>query len=262
MPSHPAPVPDRRLLLPHEPDPVVLVNETGRAPFVLICEHAGNRIPERLGTMGLSEEDRRRHIAWDIGAEAVARHLSRRLDAPLFLQRYSRLVCDCNRHPQAPDFIAAVSEGTPIPGNADVPPSEARRRTDEIHRVFHDRIAAFLDRRTAAGRESIVVSVHSFTPVFEGIARPWNVGVLYNRDPVFARRTLDCLHAEAGLEVGDNEPYVMSDETDYTIPVHGERRGLACVEFEIRNDQIRDPRGQMLWAERLARVVCEAAAGL
>ena len=248
------------LLAHDEPHPVTFENEAGRSVFFLTCDHAGRAIPRRLDGLGLPEHETERHIAWDIGIGAVGRQLSRLLDAAVVLQNYSRLVIDCNRDPNVPSSIPEISETTEIPGNRDLGEMARAARISEIFRPYHDTIAAGLDRRAAAGRASVLVALHSFTPVFKGVARPWHAAVLYNRDPHLARSLFKLLSAEDGLVIGDNEPYAVSDQTDYTVPVHGERRGLPHVEIEIRQDLITDPAGQTAWAERLARLLPAAYA--
>jgi predicted N-formylglutamate amidohydrolase len=246
---------DATLLDPDEPDPVTLDNEAGRSAFFLTCDHAGRTIPRRLGRLGLPEPETLRHIAWDIGIGAVGRQLSRLLDAAAIVQTYSRLVIDCNRDPNVPSSIPEISETTEIPGNRNLTDVMRAARIEAIFRPYHDRIAAALDRRRAEGRASVLVALHSFTPVFKGEARPWHVAVLFNRDARIAHILAELLRAEGGLVVGENEPYRVTDLTDYTVPVHGERRGLPHVEIEIRQDLITDPVGQSAWAERLARLL-------
>lgn len=207
-------------------------------------------------SMPLSPDDRetdlQRHIAWDIGARDVARALSALLDAPLFMQRYSRLVRDCNRRPDVNDFALARSEDTAIPANAGIGEAERKARAEAIFWPFHDAVAAALDLRAAEGRRTLLVTVHSFTLVFRGVDRPWEIGVLYKRDTAFAPAVGEWLKRNTGYCVGINEPYSVGDETDYAIPVHGEKRGLPCVEFEIRNDLIGTPEGAAKWAGTLA----------
>ena len=233
-----------------------------RSPFVVACDHAGRRIPRRLGALGLPEEVLARHIAWDIGARGVARRLAAALGAVFIGQRYSRLVIDCNRPLEAADSIAASSEQVVIPGNQHVGRDEAEARARAIFHPYHDQIRSELDRRRAAGRPSIFVAVHSFTPVFLGVARPWHVGVLYNRDARLAEPLLGLLRREGDLVVGCNEPYAVSDATDFSVVHHGERRELPHVELEIRQDLITDDAGQIAWAERLARLLVAAARAL
>ena len=227
------------------------------SPFFLTCEHAGKVLPHRVGDLGLAAWHLERHIAYDIGAAGLARGLSERLDAHLVLQTYSRLVVDCNRSPDADDFIVKVSEDTEIPGNLDVSDAEAKARADEIFHPYHDAIAAALDEREAAGRLTVLVAVHSCTPVFHGVSRPWHVGVLYEHDARFATILLELLREMRHLCVGDNEPYFMSGEKDYAVPVHGERRGIPHVELEIRQDLLETAEGQEEWSELLAGVLRE-----
>jgi predicted N-formylglutamate amidohydrolase len=246
---------DASLLEPDEPDPVAVDNEAGSSVFFLTCDHAGRAIPRRLDRLGLPQAETLRHIAWDIGIGAVGQRLSGLLDATCVRQTYSRLVIDCNRDPAVPSSIPEVSETTEIPGNRDLGGAARTARREAIFRPYHERISAVLDRRTAAGRACALVALHSFTPVFKGEARPWHAAVLFNRDPRLARCLGALLRAEAGLVIGENEPYAVGDLTDYTIPVHGERRGLPHVEIEIRQDLIAEPAGQAIWAQRLARLL-------
>lgn len=240
-----------------EPSAVNAENEAGRSALVIACDHAGNRIPRRLGTLGLAAMDLERHIAWDIGAGAVSSLLVSRLDAVLIRQTYSRLVIDCNRAPQAPSSIVEISEATPIRGNVGLSADARDARRRDIFDPYHRRIAVELDRRQSARRPTVLLALHSFTPIFLGVARPWQCGVLYNRDPRLARILRGLLRGR-GFAVGDNEPYALGDETDYTIPMHGERRGLPHLEFEIRQDLIADAAGQRDWAELLASLLPEA----
>lgn len=248
--------PDRtilaKLLAPHEPAPLEVVNAGGASDFVLICEHAGRRIPERLGRLGLPEAELSRHIAWDIGARDISVALAQGLDAPLFMQRYSRLVCDCNRRPDVAGFVPVLSENTRIPGNADLAAADRDARIDEIFRPFHDHVAQVLDQRQAAGRRTLLVTIHSFTPVFDGVARPWEIAVLYNRDKTLSPAMLDLLRRSTDHVVGDNQPYSVGDDIDYAIPVHGEARGLPCVEIEIRNDLAQGAQAVAYWSGLLA----------
>jgi predicted N-formylglutamate amidohydrolase len=249
---------DTRLLEPDEMPAFTVEHEDGRSPFLLAADHAGRAIPRRLGVLGLPASELERHIAWDIGIAGTSRLLADALDAFLILQSYSRLVIDCNRSPAVPSSISEVSESTGIPGNRGVAAAERQARIAEIFEPYHRRLAAELDARERRGRETILIAMHSFTPVFKGVARPWQVGVLYNRDRRLGSIMLDLLRAEGDLVVGDNEPYAISDESDYTIPVHGEKRGIVHVELEIRQDLIAEPAGQRRWADRLARLLPEA----
>jgi predicted N-formylglutamate amidohydrolase len=235
-------------------------HEHGQSPFLLTCDHASARVPRRLQALGLSAQDLQRHIAWDIGAAAVAQKLAQRLDALLVLQTYSRLVIDCNRPPGSTQSILRLSEATPIPGNLDVTPEDAAARAREIFHPYHDRIRAELAVREAQHRPTILIAMHSFTPVFHAEQRPWHAGVLYNRDARLATALLRVLRRDRQLVVGDNQPYSVSDATDYTIPVYGEAGGLLHVGIELRQDLIADEAGQEQWAVRLADALPSAVA--
>jgi len=230
----------------------------------MTCDHAGRRLPRALGSLGLSEADLTRHVAWDIGAADVARKLAARLEAFLILQTYSRLVIDCNRPLGTETSIATHSEDTTIPGNLQVSPEDAELRASAIFHPYHERIRSELDRRQRNGLETVLVAVHSFTPRFRQLDRPWHAGVLYNRDSRLACLLLELLQKDAAnaLLIGDNQPYSASDLTDYGIIEHGERRGVPHVELEIRQDLIADEAGQNVWAERLARLLRQATAAL
>jgi predicted N-formylglutamate amidohydrolase len=234
--------------------PVVEENPRGSSAFLLICDHYGRLIPASLGDLGVSESERRRHIGWDIGIAGVATHLAALLDAAMIAQRYSRLVIDCNRPPGVPSSIPEISEATAIPGNEALAPDQREERRALIFEPYHARISEVLDARHAAGEATMLLALHSFTPVYAGVERPWHVGALYHRDDRLPTRLLAALRAEGDLVVGDNEPYAVDDATDYTIPVHGERRGLLHTGIEIRQDLIADEAGQRLWAQRLARI--------
>jgi len=247
-----------KLLAADEPDPVVVLHANGASPFFLTCDHAGKIIPKSLGRLGVPESELDRHIAWDIGIRAVSEQIAEALDATVVMQVYSRLVIDCNRDPLVPSSIPEISESTPIPGNMNLDPADRRARQREILAPYHARITHELEQRTEASRPTIIVSMHSFTPVFKDVVRPWHVGVLYNRDKALAAIFLDLLRRERGLVVGDNEPYFVSDLTDYTIPIHGEKRSLPHVEIEIRQDLITAEKGQHEWADRFIRLLPEA----
>jgi predicted N-formylglutamate amidohydrolase len=241
-----------QLLAADEPAPVLESGLQGQSSFVIVCDHAGRRIPARLGDLGLPGAELQRHIAWDIGALAVARRVAAELDATLVAQNYSRLVIDCNRDPSVASSIPMLGEAIAIPGNVDLSEQEIGARRREIFDPYHDHIRALLDWRLAANRRTILVSQHSMTNIFRGVRREMHAAILYNRDRRFAGLMLDMLRREANLLIADNEPYFVSDETDYTIPRHGEARGLPHVEIEIRQDLLLDDAGQADWARRIA----------
>jgi predicted N-formylglutamate amidohydrolase len=246
------------LLAPDEPPAFTADNEDGTSPLVIVADHAGKRMPRRLGRLGLSEAETDRHIAWDIGAGAVCRLIGSALDAVVIRQTYSRLVIDCNRMPGSETSILDVSEATPVPGNVGLSEAQKLARRREIFQPYHDRITAELDRRRAQRRPAALIAMHSFTPVFKSEERRWHVGVLYNRDPRFAHILMELLQREPGLVVGDNEPYSVTDASDYTIPVHGEQRDLHHVAVEIRQDLITDEAGQTKFAALFARLLPQA----
>jgi predicted N-formylglutamate amidohydrolase len=249
---------DTSLLLGSEDAaPVVEQNPQGRSPFLLTSDHFGRAIPRKLGDLGLPESELTRHIAWDIGIAGVARALAAHLDARLIAQAYSRLVIDCNRPLDAPGSIPRISEATIITGNEGLTREAADARRREVFDPYHRRIAEVIDRRSLEGIPTVLVSLHSFTPVYAGIKRPWHVGTLYQSDTRLPPLLLKGLRAHADLVVGDNEPYAVSNETDYTIPVHGEARGLMNTGIEIRQDLISDQAGEAQWAERLANIFGE-----
>jgi predicted N-formylglutamate amidohydrolase len=246
---------DFRLLAADEPLPVLEERRHGKSNFVIVVDHAAARIPRRLGDLGLPASELARHIAWDIGALGLARAMSEALDAPLIAQNYSRLVIDCNRDPRTPTSIPEISEWVVVPGNLDRSAAEIAARRAEVFDPYHGRIKALLDERQAAGHPTILIAQHTMTNVYKDVSREMHGAVLYNRDRRFAGLVLDMLRREAGLTFADNQPYFVSDETDYTIPTHGERRALPHVEIEIRQDLVREEAGQAEWAMRLARAL-------
>ncbi|MEA2906072.1 MAG: hypothetical protein QOI12_3459 [Alphaproteobacteria bacterium] len=250
--------PPDRLLAADEPAPVTVYNENGPSPFLIVGDHAGNSMPRALGRLGIPQSDCERHIAWDIGIAAVSRLTADALNATLVQQNYSRLVIDCNRTPNSETSMPEISELTPVPGNIGLSDARKAARVREIFQPYHDRIETELDRRRRAGRPTALIAMHSFTPVFMGATRPWHAGVLYNRDTTFAHLLLALLKREAGLVVGDNEPYSVTDASDYTIPVHGERRGLHHAAIEVRQDLIGDDKGQRAWAALLSHLLPRA----
>jgi len=242
-----------------EPPAVVVENRTGASPFVLACDHASWRIPQSLGTLGLDPSAALAHIAWDIGALQVALLLSAALDAPLVRQNYSRLVIDCNRSPAAADSIAVVSDSIRIAGNVELDIAAREARVAEIFSPYHHALNALLEERQHAGRRCVLVAVHSFTPIYAGVPRPWHIGLMYRYDARLGTALLRLLRDDAELQVGDNEPYTIQD-VDYTLPVHGEGRGIAYVGIEIRQDLVAAVEGQQRWAALLARTLPRAVA--
>lgn len=261
VPESPVSRADQPLLTADDPPPVRIVNPAGQSSFLLIGDHAGNRIPARLETLGVSEADRARHIAWDIGIAELGALLAERLDAAFVAQTYSRLVVDCNRAPGAGDSIAAVSDGTPIPGNAGLTPADRAARYAEIHEPYQGAIAAELARRDAAGMATVMVALHSFTPVMGPAPRPWQIGVLHDGgDARFARACLAALRARGDLTVGDNQPYQM-DTIDHTVPRHCYAAMRPYAELELRQDLLAAAGGVEWGAGVVAAMLERAVAG-
>jgi predicted N-formylglutamate amidohydrolase len=242
-------------------DSVRITNPDGAGRFVLTCDHASNFMPPEFGTLGLAETELSRHIAWDPGALPVARRMAEALDATLVETRVSRLVIDCNRPLDAANLICETSEGTVIPGNAALTAEQRQARIDLAWVPFHDAIEQVLEARIAAKRPTCLISVHSFTPVYFGKARPWHVGIIHDDDTRLAAPMIAGLKAHPQLTVGVNEPYSPADKVYFTLERHARPRGLPCAMIEIRNDEIADAAGQARWAGLLVETLRALPAG-
>jgi predicted N-formylglutamate amidohydrolase len=229
---------------------------------VILCDHASNRIPEAYQSFEFAEDALQTHIAWDPGALAVARLLSAKLDAPLFWPDVSRLIIDCNRAPDASSLIVTESEGRPVPANRVLSEQERSRRLDLIHAPYHDAIDSCLERRMADRRPTALIAIHSYTPVYFGKARPWQVGILFDDDRRLADPLIGGLKADRALTVGINQPYSPADGVYYTLGRHAQPQGLPAAMIEIRNDEIGDEASQQGWAYRLADILSAATPGL
>ena len=241
--------------------PVIAERLGADAPFLCICDHAGREVPGRLSRLGLPETAFDLHIAWDIGAAGVTGRLAAALGAASILQRYSRLVIDCNRDPSKLDAIPTVSDGVAIPANEGLDTEGRRARIEAIHAPYHAAISAELDGRRDRGLPTILLFLHSFTPCLGGVPRPWSFGVIREPTSRFSKAVLKQLRAVDGLAVGDNEPYAM-DGVDYSAPTHAMARGLDYLELEMRQDLIADDAGQAAVAGLLQVVLAKAAATL
>lgn len=228
--------------------PYRLVNEAGPAPMVIICDHASNRVPAGYGDLGLPAAAFERHIAWDIGAAAISELLARRFDAPAILSTVTRLLIDCNRRFEDPNLAPAISDGTEIPANRGLSPMERETRWRRYHQPYHAIVAQTIDRKLAAARPPVVLSVHSMTEALRGIARPWQIAVCWDSDRRLSAPMLDALRRRTGIAVGDNEPYRLDPAEDYSVPVHAARRGLEHLQVEFRQDEVADAAGQQRWA--------------
>jgi predicted N-formylglutamate amidohydrolase len=232
--------------------PFEVVNPDGRAPALVICDHASRFVPPEYDNLGVAEAEIARHIGWDIGAGDVARELAQLIDASAVLCGTSRLVIDCNRRLDDPSSIPEASDGTPVPGNQGLEPAERKRRAERFFMPYHAEIERRLD---AFVRPPALVSVHSFTPVMAGFDRPWHVGLLYDEDDRLARPIIEALRREAGLVVGDNEPYSGRRPVGYALGTYANGRGLPPAVFELRQDLIDTPEKAHVWARRLAHIL-------
>ena len=239
------------------PPPVEILNAAGRSSFGLTCEHASNHVPKLYDGLGLPASDLARHIGWDIGAAAVTRGLCERLDASGFLGGYSRLLIDLNRPLEAASSIPHRSESTDIPGNAAISDVERRRRQQEMFHPFHQAVSHHLDQRQQQARPTLIAAIHSFTPVFHGVSRPWHAGILFDRDRRYGEALIAALSRDKALMIAANQPYVVDRSEDYTVPVHGQDRSIPAVLIEIRQDLIADANGIAEWTDRLASALQE-----
>jgi predicted N-formylglutamate amidohydrolase len=240
-----------------DPAPFAILHEQGAAPALVVCDHASRAFPRGMQRLGLPELPSWQHIAWDIGAAELARGISNALDAPAVLAGYSRLVVDCNRHPDDAEAFRRHSDGWLVPGNQSLTEFERRVRLACFFDPYHEAIAAMLAGFRTREVVPLVVSVHTFTPEMSGFARPWHVGVLWDKDEPNARRLIDGLRSVEDLVVGDNEPYSGKHPSDFTIDHHAERAGLPHVCIEVRQDQLESPAGTERWVRLLARLIGE-----
>ena len=238
--------------------PVAMHNRCGAGGLVLLCEHASAQIPEAFLGLGLDPADRHRHIAWDIGALALAMGLADALDAPLVHATYSRLLLDLNRPVDAADSIVERSEGTIIPGNLALATAQRELRQQRIYQPFHAAVAALVDERLAASLPTTVVSIHSFTPTYHGKTRPWHAGVIARAGSPLGVALLQALRAEPDLCVGDNEPYAPVAGVFHSIERHAESRGLRGAMIEVRQDLLGDAAAIGAWARRLTVALAAA----
>jgi len=237
---------------------VDISNVTGVGDVILVCEHASNFIPDALEGLGLDPEIRESHIAWDPGALPVASVMSAALDAPLISHRVSRLVFDCNRDPASADAILERSEVHAIPGNQGLSDNERRTRSARYYTPFRKAISNAIDGRMVDSRQPVLVTIHSFVPVYDGARRDFDLGILHDADPRLADAVLDRLHEDGDLDVRRNEPYGPADGVTHTLVEHAVSRGLLNVMVEIRSDLIAHPTDQRAMAERLANAISDA----
>jgi predicted N-formylglutamate amidohydrolase len=250
----------QQLLVPGDPPPFSTYNEAGKAPLLLLCDHASKAVPKALGDLGISDEELSRHIGWDIGGLDAAIALARALDAPLLASGYSRLVIDCNRWPGGEGSTPEVSDGTPVPANRGLTQQQVDARAAACFWPYHRAVDAQLDRMTAGGRGIALLVMHSFTPEMNGFKRPWHVGVLWNDDPRLPQPLLAELRRDPALVVGDNEPYSAREPYEYTLTAHAQPRALPHCSLEVRQDLIATPETARAWGRRLAPAIGAAVA--
>ena len=250
----------QQLLVPGDPPPFSVHNEQGKAPLLLLCDHASKAIPKALGDLGISEEELSRHIGWDIGGLDAAIALAEALDAPLVASGYSRLVIDCNRWPGGEGSTPEVSDGTPVPANKQLTKAEIDARAEACFWPYHREVDRHLDRMTANGATVALLVMHSFTPQMKGFKRPWHVGVLWNDDPGLPEPLLAELRRDPGLIVGDNEPYSARASYEYTLNSHARPRKLPHCSLEVRQDLIGTRAEARAWGRKLAPAIAAAVA--
>jgi predicted N-formylglutamate amidohydrolase len=231
-----------------------LVEGDDAGGLLILVDHASNFLPPAYGSLGLPEAELQRHIAYDIGAGPLARALAERLRARAILSCFSRLLIDPNRGEDDPTLVMRLSDGAVVPGNARIDRAERDRRLDRFHRPYHAAIVSRLDAMLAAGPPPAILSIHSYTPIWKEVPRPWHAGILWDRDPRFALPLIERLSAEKSLHIGDNEPYLGSLKHD-TMYRHGTGRGLAHALLEVRNDLIASSAGILEWADRIEPVL-------
>jgi predicted N-formylglutamate amidohydrolase len=248
------------LLGPGDPPSFSVHNAKGRAPLLLLCDHASKAVPRALGGLGIPAAELARHIGWDIGGLDAAIELSSLLDAPLVASGYSRLVIDCNRWPGGEGSTPEVSDGIEVPGNRGLTKEQIDARAAACFWPYHQEVDRQLDRLTAGGRKVCLLVMHSFTPEMKGFKRPWHVGVLWNDDPALPEPLLDELRRDPSLVVGDNEPYSARASYEYTLTAHARPRDLPYCSLEVRQDLIATPDEARVWGRRLAPAIRSAVA--
>ena len=250
------------LLQAGDPPAFGVENPTAKSPILFVSDHAGRAIPQALGTLGLDEVERARHIGWDIGIYGVTTRLAKALDATYVFQPYSRLVIDCNRKAGDPQSIVVASDTTEVPANRDLAKADRRMRESAILEPYHREIRRVLDARARKNQPTALFLMHSCTDKLrrDQKPRPWEIGVIAETDWRIGNPLIELLEAETDLRVGRNQPYSVDMQADYTVPLYGEAQGIPYVEIEIRQDLIGDEKGQAKWAELLAGIFPRAVA--
>jgi predicted N-formylglutamate amidohydrolase len=244
----------KRILMAGEPAPARVENEKGRGQCIVVCDHASNRVPKSLGTLGLKKSDLEKHIAWDPGTEIIGRHIAQKIDAPLVCSSYSRLVVDVNRGEKSPECMRAVYDHIVVPGNAGLTAANKKQRITEIFTPYHKTLARTIRARVRKDTVPVILSIHSFTPKMDDYLRPWHIGILWNREEKIARRLVRNLRINnPGMVVGENEPYSLkaANLQKNTITTHAESKGLPYIIVEFRQDLVKSAAGARKWAKIL-----------
>jgi len=229
--------------------PFHVIDAEAAAPYVIICDHASNAVPADLQYLGLPAVELQRHIAWDIGAAGITEILAERFKAPAVVCGTSRLVIDCNRHPDDPAAMPMVSDQTRIPGNENLSPAQRVERVARYFTPYHDAIKGLIEQKMLAGQTPAILSIHSMTPTMGGVARPWQIAISWHEDQRLSLPMLNALRQVSGITVGDNQPYALDPAEDYSVPQHAMRRGLAHIQVEFRQDEVDTPAGVANWAQ-------------
>lgn len=242
-----------------EVDPVIVKNDDGSSPVLMICEHAGRLLPKSCGLLGISEAAMASHIAWDIGAASLSQILADRLDATLVMQAYSRLYFDCNRSLEAPDAIVKENDGITLPENLNLSAEQRSERCDLVYKPFSQSISEIIDSRTHIGKSTVIVTIHSFTPVYRNQIRDLELGIIHDDCPDLAGIILRMANKDKSYRTAMNQPYSAADRVTHTLITHGINRGLPNVMLEVRNDLIDNPKGLEIWADRLQTIIRDSA---
>ena len=246
---------DSPLLAARDAQVFELLDKEPSVPVLIVCDHASRRIPESFGDLGLPSQYLYKHIAWDIGAGALARSLSEKLQLPAVLAGYSRLLVDCNRNLDDPSAFPEASDGIPVPGNQALSQLERQQRIDAFYWPYHHAIRDRIRLLESLAPAPALIALHSFTPALDGVSRPWHVGVMWNKDHRIALALIQNLAAMDGVVVGDNQPYSGRHPADFTIDHHAEAEGLPHAGIEVRQDLVQTEEGVAEWSERLAQVL-------
>lgn len=250
------------LIAPDDPKPYSYFNEEGRAPLLIVCDHASNAFPAAMNRLGVANWVLEKHVAYDIGAADVARHLALLLDAPAVLAGYSRLIVDVNRQLHDPSAFVRVSDGIAIPGNLDMSETEREQRIESFFTPYHEAVSRKLFEFQERGVAPAFISVHSCTPVFNRVVRQMHIGIMWDQDERIPVPLINRLREMEGVCVGDNEPYSGRDTHDFTVDFHAEKAGLPYVGIEVRQDLVNTRQGAEEWAGKLAVGLRDVLSGL